>query len=178
MRALYIDPRRWPGWPAVTPVAVTPLVASLIGHLDDHALRGARRARAERLLQDVLHPVPMSTIQLRMPRSAQARTIAERLIDDPADQSTLAAWGKRVGSGERTLARCFVAETGITFGRWRTLVRLQAAIARLANGGKVASVSGLVGYETPSAFVAAFRRETGLTPADYFRHMTGRAESA
>jgi AraC-like DNA-binding protein len=27
-----------------------------------------------------------------------------------------------------------------------------------------------VGYETPSAFVAAFRRETGLTPAAYFSH--------
>jgi len=27
-----------------------------------------------------------------------------------------------------------------------------------------------VGYETPSAFVAAFRRETGLTPASYFSH--------
>ena len=25
-----------------------------------------------------------------------------------------------------------------------------------------------VGYQTPSAFVAAFRRETGLTPAAYF----------
>jgi AraC-like DNA-binding protein len=30
-------------------------------------------------------------------------------------------------------------------------------------------VSRRVGYETPSAFTAAFRRETGITPARYFR---------
>lgn len=33
----------------------------------------------------------------------------------------------------------------------------------------VSRVAGRVGYETPSAFVAAFRRETGQTPAAYFR---------
>ena len=30
-------------------------------------------------------------------------------------------------------------------------------------------VAGRVGYDTPSAFVAAFRRETGQTPGTYFR---------
>ena len=29
--------------------------------------------------------------------------------------------------------------------------------------------AGRVGYDTPSAFVAAFRRETGQTPGSYFR---------
>lgn len=67
------------------------------------------------------------------------------------------------------LARSFLRETKVTFGRSRTLARLQAALTRLANGGKVAAVGHEVGYETASAFVAAFRRETGLTPAAYFR---------
>jgi AraC-like DNA-binding protein len=34
-------------------------------------------------------------------------------------------------------------------------------------------VAGRVGYENPSAFVAAFRRQTGLTPAAYFGRETG-----
>jgi AraC-like DNA-binding protein/quercetin dioxygenase-like cupin family protein len=169
MRALYIDPRRWVGWRAATPVGVTPLVASLIGYLDDGALRGQKRARAERLLEDLLRPVPMAPINLRLPSTGPARAIAEGLIGDPADQSTLAEWGRRVGSGERTLARSFLAETGITFGRWRTLARLRAALTGLADGAKVAAIGQRVGYETASAFIAAFRRETGLTPADYFR---------
>jgi AraC-like DNA-binding protein len=56
----------------------------------------------------------------------------------------------------------------MTFGRWRTLLRLQAALPLLAAGEPVGRVARRVGYETPSAFIAAFRRETGLTPAAYF----------
>jgi AraC-like DNA-binding protein len=33
----------------------------------------------------------------------------------------------------------------------------------------VGNVSRDVGYESPSAFVAAFRKETGVTPSAYFR---------
>jgi AraC-like DNA-binding protein len=47
--------------------------------------------------------------------------------------------------------------------------KLQAAIPALAAGEPVGKVARMVGYESPSAFVAAFRRETGMTPATYFR---------
>jgi AraC-like DNA-binding protein len=33
----------------------------------------------------------------------------------------------------------------------------------------VSRVAGRVGYDTPSAFVAAFRRETGQTPGALFK---------
>ncbi|MGO9790014.1 MAG: helix-turn-helix domain-containing protein [Solirubrobacteraceae bacterium] len=39
----------------------------------------------------------------------------------------------------------------------------------LAAGEPVATVAGYVGYETPSAFIAAFRRHIGATPGAYFR---------
>jgi AraC-like DNA-binding protein len=54
------------------------------------------------------------------------------------------------------------------FGQCRRRVRLQAALPMLAAGQAVGSVARHVGYQTPSAFVAAFRTETGLTPAAYF----------
>ena len=77
--------------------------------------------------------------------------------------------GPRGGRQRLTLERAFAAEAGVPFGRWRTLLRLQAALPMLAAGQPVSRVAGRVGYETPSAFVAAFRRETGQTPAAYFR---------
>ena len=170
MRALYISPSRSRiRWTAATPVAVNPLAAELIGYLDDDEVRGARRARAEALLEDLLAPVPMATIDVRFPNAGPARTVAMELLKAPAEVSTLAEWGRRVGAGERTLARSFLAETGLPFGRWRILVRLQAALSLLAAGSKVSTAAAQVGYETTSAFVAAFRRETGVTPADYFR---------
>ena len=54
-----------------------------------------------------------------------------------------------MGASERTLARAFVAEAGVPFGRWRTLMRLQAALSMLAAGEPVSRVAGRVGYAHP-----------------------------
>lgn len=64
--------------------------------------------------------------------------------------------------------RAFRADTGLDFDQWRTLIRLQAALPELAAGVPVTNVSRRVGYHTGSAFVAAFHRQTGLTPGAYF----------
>ena len=170
MRTLYIRPRLCPiAWPDFTPVAASPLLAELIGYLESPGLSDSRRAHAEALLVDLLQPVEMTTIDVRMPVEERAMRVAQALLAEPADGRTLAEWGRQVGGSARTLARGFAAGTGLPFGRWRALVRLQAAIAPLAAGEPVGNVARQVGYETPSAFVAAFRRETGVTPAAYFR---------
>ena len=56
----------------------------------------------------------------------------------------------------------------MTFGRWRTQVRLRAALPLLAEGVPVAATARRVGYATPSAFVAVFRKVTGESPGAYF----------
>jgi AraC-like DNA-binding protein len=170
MQTLYIRPDRCPvGWTAPTPVAATPLLAELIGYLDRQALGPARRERAEAVLTDLLEPVARSTIEVRLPADERARDVARALAADPADRRTLGQWGREVGASERTLARAFLGGTGVPFGRWRTMLRLQAALPALAAGQPVGNVARQVGYESTSAFVAAFRQETGLTPAAYFR---------
>lgn len=170
MRSLYLRPGRSPAsWAEPVPVAVTPLLAELIGYLESDTLSAGQRARAEALLGDLLRPVPMTTIEVRIPADPRAAEVAAALIADPADGRTLAEWGTEVGASPRTLARMFLAGTGTTFGQWRRLARLRAALPQLANGQPVGAVARRVGYQTASAFVAAFRTETGLTPAAYFR---------
>ena len=170
MRSLYIRPGLSPvTWTDPTPVAASPLLAELIGYLGEPGLPAGHRAHAEVLLADLLTPVPVTTIQVRLPSTPTARQVAEALRADPADRRTLREWGRAVGASERTLARAFAAEAGVPFGRWRTLLRLQAALSMLAAGEPVSRVAGRVGYDTPSAFVAAFRRETGQTPGSFFR---------
>jgi AraC-like DNA-binding protein len=169
MRSLYLRPDQAPArWSVPVPVTVTPLLAELIGYLGTESLAAAQRGRAVALLGDLLLPVPMTTIDVRMPDDERAAEVAAALLADPADGRTLAEWGRNVGASGRTLARAFLAGTGIPFGQWRRLVRLQASLPQLAAGRAVGTVARHVGYETPSAFVAAFRRETGLTPAAYF----------
>jgi AraC-like DNA-binding protein/quercetin dioxygenase-like cupin family protein len=170
MRTLYVRPDLCPiSWPDPVPVAATPLLAELIGYLEAPGLDPDRRAHAEAVLVDLLQPVTMATIEVRLPGEERARQVARALADDPADRRTLAQWGRQVGASERTLARGFAVGTGLAFGRWRSLLRLRAALPALAAGEPVGNVARRVGYESASAFVAAFRRETGMTPAAYFR---------
>ncbi len=68
----------------------------------------------------------------------------------------------------RTLERLFQKETGMTFGKWRQQLRLLHALRLLAGGRPVTAVALDVGYDSPSAFIAAFKGFFGTTPARYF----------
>jgi AraC-like DNA-binding protein len=163
----YFAADRGPGWTVPTVVGISPLARELILHLGAEPPPAARR-RAESVLFDQLAPVPVTTIAVPMPRDPRALDVARGVIENPADDATLAIWARRTGTSSRTLARLFTAETGMPFGRWRTQVRLRAALPLLAEGLPVASVARRVGYATPSAFVAVFRKATGIPPGAYF----------
>jgi AraC-like DNA-binding protein/quercetin dioxygenase-like cupin family protein len=168
MRSVYVPPVLAPvDWAAPTVVVASPLLAELITYLGGE-LAATPRSHAEALLSDLLTPIPVAAFNVPFPDDQLAGPVARALRDNPADQRTLADWGRAVGASERTLARAFVAGAGVPFGHWRTLLRVQAALPLLAGGEPVSRVARRVGYETPSAFVAAFRRETGITPAAYF----------
>lgn len=156
-------------WTSPTVVRARPLLAELIEYLGDETMDTSRRHRAAALLVDLLEPLTVTTIEVRMPADGRARSVAEALLQDPAENRTLASWGQQVGASGRTLERAFLTETGVPFSRWRTLVRLKASLPMLASGQSISHVAPEVGYESTSAFVAAFHREVGLTPTAYFR---------
>lgn len=107
---------------------------------------------------------------LALPDPADRRLgrICQALLEDPADPRGLEEWARCVGASSRTLARLFLSELGVTFVHWRHQVRLAAALPRLAAGEAVARIAVDLGYQTPSAFSAMFRRLTGSTPSRYF----------
>ncbi|MEU7040138.1 helix-turn-helix transcriptional regulator [Streptomyces varsoviensis] len=176
LRSLYFWPDRCPvDWASPQVVAVSALLRELICHLAGDGLDPAARRRAERVVLDQLRPVSVATVRAPMPDEPRARRVAQALLADPADSRSLAEWGKAVGASGRTLARAFVAGTGMTYGHWCTQARLQAAMPLLAAGATVASVAHRVGYGSPSAFVAAFRRSVGVPPGQYFTPDDGSA---
>jgi AraC-like DNA-binding protein len=56
----------------------------------------------------------------------------------------------------------------MTFGKWRQQLRLLQAMQMLAAGRPVTVVALEVGYNSPSAFIAMFKRTLGTTPHRYF----------
>ena len=67
----------------------------------------------------------------------------------------------------------FRRETGVSFATWRQNVRLMEALSRLAVGQPVTTVAYEVGYNSPSAFTAMFRRAFGRAPTQYLATIPG-----
>jgi AraC-like DNA-binding protein len=64
--------------------------------------------------------------------------------------------------------RLFYEQTAMTFGRCRQQLRLLHGLRALALGSKVTSGALDAGYNSPSAFIAAFRKSMGSTPKRYY----------
>jgi len=57
----------------------------------------------------------------------------------------------------------------MTFGQWKRQAILLESIRKLSEGESVINVALDLGYESPSAFTAMFRRTLGVTPGKYFK---------
>ncbi|WP_329583846.1 helix-turn-helix transcriptional regulator [Kitasatospora sp. NBC_01250] len=150
-----------------TVLALTPLLRELIAALTGPQALG--RATLEQAVLEQLRAAPELPLGLRTPRDPRLRDLAGLLAADPADPRTLAQLGAAVGAGERTLSRLFRRETGLSFPQWRAQLRLQHALALLAEGRSVTAVAAAAGYRSPSAFIEAFRLAFGTTPGRYQR---------
>lgn len=128
------------------------------------------------VLLDELTVVPVIPLDLPMPRDARGARAAMLIRSEPAAPLTLAEVARTAAASPRTLERLFRSETGLPFGVWRQRARLLRALQLLAEGDTVASVAGAVGYESASAFVAAFRRALGTTPGRYFKEAAAGGE--
>lgn len=106
--------------------------------------------------------------QLDLPRPRDPRAVrAATLLREPTPPARPALL-REAGASSRTLERLFKAETGLSLGAWRQRARLLRALQLLADGRSVTRTGLEVGYESTSAFVAAFRQVLGRTPGKYF----------
>jgi AraC-like DNA-binding protein/quercetin dioxygenase-like cupin family protein len=126
-------------------------------------------ARLVAVIADEIRAAPTAPLHLPLPRDPRARRVADALRADPGDPRTLADWARHAGASARTLERLFERETALAFAAWRQQARLLRGLEQLASGAPVTSVALELGYETPSAFIAMFRRALGTSPGRYFR---------
>ena len=173
LRSLYLHPTAIPATAPATPTAVTvsPLLRALLVQaiaIPDSAPLSPRDRHLLALIPWELDWSASPPWSLPTAQSPRLRRLCERILADPADGRTLAAWGHEIGASARTLARLFQAETGMSFHLWRQQARLLLALPRLAAGEAVTLVALDRGYASPGAFAAMFRRCTGTTPRAFF----------
>ncbi|MEV0398210.1 helix-turn-helix domain-containing protein [Polymorphospora rubra] len=150
------------------PVAleITPLLEGLLEHLLADDLTAGARQRAEAVVFDLLRPShrPWGWV---VPDDPRIGDLVRALIDDPGDRRSLQEWAEAAGLSSRTLARAFSASAGVSFTRWRSMLRVYRAQQLLGEGVSVADVAEAVGYDTTSAFIEAFRAVVGRSPGSY-----------
>ncbi len=169
MRTLYLDIDLAALLPHVSfALDVSPLLRELILHavslglLDDGDPGHVRLAG---VIADQLGAASELPLSLPWPRDARAMRLADRLRDDPACDLELAELARAAGASARTVQRLFLAETGLRFAEWRQRLRLLHGASLLGAGASVTQAGLDAGYAGTSAFIAAFRRQFGHTPA-------------
>lgn len=127
------------------------------------------RERLRRVLIDELTGAPQDDVYLPEPEDDRLRAVTRRLYEDPADNQNLTQLGRAVGASDRTLSRLFRAEMGMSFYRWRTLLRVQHSLVHLEQGRSVTTTALLCGWSNPSSFIESFTEVLGQTPGSYRR---------
>jgi len=173
MRSLYILPDAMAhAPPAASTVSVTPLLGALI-HAAVEVVqpyrRDSRDGRLMQLILDELQTLPLLALQRPQPSDPRLQVIGARLESMPEDASTLQDWALHLGVDAKTIQRLCARELGMTFGQWRQQARLQRALERLAHGEKVIDVALSLGYASPSAFTAMFKKRFGQLPSRFFQ---------
>ncbi|HEX7111736.1 MAG TPA: helix-turn-helix transcriptional regulator [Mizugakiibacter sp.] len=152
-------------------IAVSPLLRELLitavdlpPHYDLHG----RDGRIMALILDEIRTLPTLALNTPLPRTARLAQLCRALLEAPTLTLSVDAAAAKAGMSRRHFTRQFRAETGMSFAGWRQQACLQVALARLGAGEPVTRVALDLGYASPSAFSAVFRRVLGVPPSRYF----------
>lgn len=184
LRTVYFHaraPSDAPCWSRCVVVELSPLLHALAMALDiapdgsadaDRAAAcRAREALIAPLLADELAGAPQLRMGVPLPDAERGdkrlRALCEAVLRAPGRSATLGTWAAEAGASERTAARLFRSELGLSWHQWRQQALLAHALPLLARGAPVAQVAAASGYASDSAFTAMFRAAMGRSPREF-----------
>ncbi len=173
MRSLFVNPDAIDGLPTGNCVIdVSPLLRELIQaatQVPAQYRADSRNGRLMRFLLDELRSsLPVLPFHLPWPDDERIARVCRALAQNPAQQGGAEHWAEQLAMSPKTFHRRFLRSTGITFGRWRQQARLLLSLEALAEGLPVLQVALQHGYDSQSAFAAAFRRQFGVPPSSFY----------
>lgn len=143
------------------------LVEKLCGH--EVAVQTAKSLLLDmpRLTQTSYAVLPLSPEH----EDSRIRDVESYLQTHHAENVSMEALAERFGMSARTFLRRFKAATHRMPGAYQQSVRIEAAKTLLEHERlPVQSVASKVGYDDVAYFRTLFKRETGMTPAEYRAH--------
>ncbi|GAP67374.1 hypothetical protein MBSD_n2696 [Mizugakiibacter sediminis] len=152
-------------------IAVSPLLRELLiaaVDLPAHYDLDGRDGRIMALILDEIRTLPMLPLNTPLARTPRLARLCRALLEAPTLALPVDAAAAKAGMSRRHFTRRFRAETGMSFAAWRQQACLQVALARLGAGEPITRVALDLGYASPSAFGAVFRRVLGVPPSRYF----------
>jgi AraC-like DNA-binding protein len=148
-------------------ITVTPLLRELILAACSEPLEWEVKGRGSHITALALNEIEKSSflpLEIPLPTDQRLRQVTDALLAFPANPKSLEEWAQTAGASDRTLARLFHEELGMTFRQWRQQARLTAALSALSLGKTPTEAGNIAGFDSLSAFGAAFRKFFGITP--------------
>ena len=175
LRTVYLHAWLGPGWDKCEVLEISPLMRALMLALDTtpdgRPPADPQAPQRERwiapLLVDELERATQIRIDVPLPADKRLRQLCEAMLRNPANRATLAERAQAIGASERTVARLFRDQLGMSWQRWRQQAVLAHALPLLARGMAVSQVAAASGYATDSAFCAMFKAATGQSPTAF-----------
>lgn len=166
-----------PASPAIAPidditrVLVPRAVQEMLLHLGINDMPTDLRVRIQSTLIEMLQqPAPEALDgwgEVPLPTDERVRALVQAVLDDPGDPRSANELFLAHGLHERTVLRIFQNDVGMTFGRWRTGVRMTLGARLIVDGTPIGAAAHRCGYATTSAFSASFKERFGLTPRQH-----------
>ena len=151
-------------------IAVSPLLRRLLIEAVDLPVAYQRDPRANHIIELILLELQSFVeLPLRVPIPAHARLAAKcrAFMAAPTGHDTIDDWAAHLHMSRRAFTRLFRSETGMSLSAWRQQACAAAALPRLISGEPITSVAIDLGYGSPAAFSAMFRRVMGAAPVEY-----------
>ena len=153
-------------------LAVGSLLEALIQRIApwDHTVaRTPEEARIVSVLIDEIRAAEHEPLHLPIPSDKRLLRMVNIVLNELSREHSLEALSSMAGLSARTARRLFAASLGISLAEWRQQALLLRAIDLLAQGESVSAVADVLGYASPSSFIAMFRIAFGVTPGKYVR---------
>ena len=179
MRTLYVSPDVQVALgQACRAISVSGLLRELILGLIEEPAEYPLPGRGEHLTALILMEINRAAthaVEIPWPQDRRLQTVCHSIMNTPGSNRTIEELAETAGASARTLIRLFPKETGLKYRQWVQQVQIADAICRLGRGESIARISNALGYASPSAFSAMFKRTFGVAPNQYFQTGEGRS---